>query len=626
MNYQEKYLKRIVNTLVEAKSYVFYESKKLGKEMLTKAGITNVDSILNIFVESDKSKNQKYIPLMAYFYIKGEKNTDLIVTTVVDYSDMAESKKMPPFTITREGVNIGGKTFDDFIKFSEYVHYTQDKLITQKEFSIAKDFKGEEKALFSGDGIDVYDGTDVKKCINYGAGGLTGKHYSFCIGAAGGKNMFAGYRARKDSTFYYIVDRNKFKKDKEGNVDLSDPLHIIVFDVTKNGIELTDGDNRTGTIAQPFGKDVDKYVDYLKKNNVPVDKLVNKPRTKEEIELDALISRAKNDYEVFKNLSYKNKREFIARGHRLNDKQFDSLEGDDFLISLYADTGLSIQEYQIKQLTNSQLNSYARKRIQNYKSSKKRLEDYEINIIPQKFVDEYAEEIMKKNDTLTALEFSKSSKNVQTKYLEKFKSKVNDPDFKLFDSKLLKGDYFKQLDPKIKKILNKQFSKLPIFADLSIEQFNSMTFDDKKEAIINVSNSHQGLEMRPDLLGKLPEPLQALWAKNNTDQVNDNVYDVIKSTKVKSYIINKILNDKDFMQPSLLKYIPKERVKEYIDTVAKNNWNSYGFEKSFSDELNKYYIDKQLENHMEISSNYYSRLSDELQDYVESKYNSLKNK
>jgi hypothetical protein len=58
------------------------------------------------------------------------------------------------------------------------------------------------------------------------------------------------------------VDRNHFKETADGQVDLSDPLHIVVLDNTKHGIELTDANNST-TIASPYGDDVNKYLQYL---------------------------------------------------------------------------------------------------------------------------------------------------------------------------------------------------------------------------------------------------------------------------------------------------------------------------------------------------------------------------
>jgi hypothetical protein len=59
------------------------------------------------------------------------------------------------------------------------------------------------------------------------------------------------------------VDRNHFKETPDGQVDLSDPLHIVVLDNTKHGIELTDANNSIGTIASPYGDDVNKYFTIL---------------------------------------------------------------------------------------------------------------------------------------------------------------------------------------------------------------------------------------------------------------------------------------------------------------------------------------------------------------------------
>jgi hypothetical protein len=70
---------------------------------------------------------------------------------------------------------------------------------------------------------------------------------------------------------------------------LSDPLHIVVLDNTKHGIELTDANNSTGTIASPYGDDVNKYLQYLSSRGVPVADLVNKSRTPQEAEEEELL-------------------------------------------------------------------------------------------------------------------------------------------------------------------------------------------------------------------------------------------------------------------------------------------------------------------------------------------------
>ena len=138
--------------------------------------------------------------------------------------------------------------------------------------------------------------------------------------------MFQSYRDSKTSTFYYIVDRNHFAEEADGSVNLDDPLHMVVFDNTQHGIELTDADNNTGTIAEPYGSNADMYVEYLKSKGVPVEKvLVNRPKSDEEKKEDALLGRQNTDLQWFINLPMDYKSKYIGRGHLLTNDQFDYL-------------------------------------------------------------------------------------------------------------------------------------------------------------------------------------------------------------------------------------------------------------------------------------------------------------
>ena len=124
-----------------------------------------------------------------------------------------------------------------------------------------------------------------------------------------------------------IVDRNHFKEEADGSVNLDDPLHIVVFDNTINGIELTDANNTTGTIDK-YGQNVNDYVRYLKSKGVPVEIMANKPKTDQEKYEDELLGKQNNSLEWFMKLPIEYKSAYIGRGHRLTNDQFDYLIGD----------------------------------------------------------------------------------------------------------------------------------------------------------------------------------------------------------------------------------------------------------------------------------------------------------
>jgi hypothetical protein len=331
LNYIYKYIKykrmikifEIYQRLLESKA-----TEAQGLNMLKKAGAENAEDIMSEFKAADVSKNQKNLPIMAYLYASGYKNVRNITSVVNEYNELEKLGKVKSIQLTRDGLVLGDNTYNDFIKFSEFIHGKTNELNRSSEIksSVAADFKAEKKPIWSGNGIDIYDGDSIGKCISYGSGGLTGRAYSFCIGLPGPSNMFQSYRDSKTSTFYYIVDKNHFATEADGSVNLDDPLHMVVFDNTQYGVELTDANNSTGTIAEPYGNDANKYVDYLASMGVPVKKmLVNRPKTDQERKEDEMLGSENRDLEWFIKLPMDYKSKYIGRGHLLTNDQFDYL-------------------------------------------------------------------------------------------------------------------------------------------------------------------------------------------------------------------------------------------------------------------------------------------------------------
>lgn len=315
-------LLKIYNFLLESKA-----TEAQGLSILKKTNINNSESIINDFVMSDNSTNKKNIPIMAFIYSLGYTDIGNITSVMNDYNSLEVKKKVKPIQIVKNGLILGDKKFNDFLTFSEYIHglKADEQAVNKVKSNVEADFKAEKKPIWSGNGIDIYDGLGVGKCISYTQGSLTGRSYSFCIGQPG-NTMYQSYRDTKGSTFYFVIDRNHFKEDKQGQVDLSDPLHIVVFDNTQHGVELTDGDNRTGTIGSPFGKDANKYVEYLKSKGVPVEKMLpNQPKSDEENKEQELIGRSNSSLDWFIKLPIDYKSKYIGRGHLLTNDQFDYL-------------------------------------------------------------------------------------------------------------------------------------------------------------------------------------------------------------------------------------------------------------------------------------------------------------
>jgi len=291
-------------------------------------GLDNAEEVLNQLKAIDTTDSKKNIPFMAVFYRGGEKNIDNIGGVFNEYIELLNKKRVKPLDYSRKGgMKLGDKPINNFIEFAEYIHGETNKYTKKPEggSSVGNDFKAEKETLWSGNGIDIYDGVDVGKCIAYTQGALTGRGYGFCIGQPG-NTMYKSYRDSKISSFYFIVDKNHFKENEDGSVNLDDPLHIVVFDNTQHGIELTDANNSTGNISK-YGENADAYVEYLRSKGVPVDKMEHKPKTPQEDKEDELLGKVNTDLGWFMKLPMEYKSAYIGRGHLLSNKQFDYLMG-----------------------------------------------------------------------------------------------------------------------------------------------------------------------------------------------------------------------------------------------------------------------------------------------------------
>lgn len=290
-------------------------TEKQAMKLLTTYNVENPEELIGKFIKIDEPGG-KNIAAMAYFVAQGERSVDKFKSVFDNYIELSDKKRIPKMVVTKRGVVLGDNIFKDFIKFSEFIHGKKNNFATKtKDVDSNEDLKEDDIPIETGENIEIFAGDDVGRCIRYGSGGLNGKYYSFCIGSKGPDNMWYSYRSTKDSTFYYIVDRNR---------DDSDPLHMVVFDHTNDGIELTDENNDTGNIAE-FGENVSGYINYLKSKNVDVDKLVNTPKTKEEIEEEEKFGEQNPDLKWFMSLTPEDKYKYIGRGHPLTDEQFDFL-------------------------------------------------------------------------------------------------------------------------------------------------------------------------------------------------------------------------------------------------------------------------------------------------------------
>ena len=360
--------------LAGVKKSVINESKQTeqqGQAILTKAGFNNEDinDVINNFRNNDTTSNQILIPMMAKAMIElsGVDNQDYkyhldnINSTFKSVGDLINLKKIDIPTITDRGYIVNNNTYKDFLGFSEFIHGLEGmetgfsnmkgEIKTDTKEPPLREINGINLYTSTNNTIKVYDGNDVGKCISHSSGNLTGKRYNFCIGQPLAKgNMWQSYRDSKTSTFYYIIDENR---------TLDDPLHIVVVDITDTrgkGVELTDKNNTTGTIAE-YGTDYQAYFNYLQSKGINTDAMVNKPKSPEEIADQEKLGRSNTNLDWFLGLTYKEKSRYVGRGHLLSDDQFNWIwkyrnsDGGKKLMHQYLDTGQAIPESQFNLLT-----------------------------------------------------------------------------------------------------------------------------------------------------------------------------------------------------------------------------------------------------------------------------------
>lgn len=338
--------KKILNEQVN----ILHESKKTEAEasniLKRGLGIDDVASqqIITAYKQFDLSQNQVLLPFFASLYITKQKSNigDRDYHTLLrDTSELVKDGRIKQPEVATDGFRVGDMVFNNYLKFAEYIHGLQNMSIGHAE---ATDIvvETDEKPIFDQNGIKIYDGNDIGKCINYTTGGLTGKHYGFCIGQPA-NTMWQSYRDSKVSTFYFLTDSNR---------KMNDPLHIVVIDNTQHGYELTDANNQTGNIAE-YGGDVDAYFEYLEGLGVPTDNLFpNKPKTPEEEAETKKLGNSNGDISWFKSLTYAEQSKYIGRGHMLSDDQFNYIwqfknnKGGFRLLHQYVDTGQPIPETQ----------------------------------------------------------------------------------------------------------------------------------------------------------------------------------------------------------------------------------------------------------------------------------------
>ena len=314
------------------------EEKLLASELAGDA-LTDLSTVIP---KNDKNTD-KLLLLAAYYYSKN-KNIQQVKNDMTDYIKYLKNNRMPLITVDLLSKK-PTHPWDDYIYWTQIIHGNQGEDANKEKSNFKPsdiDFQNEKPIMTSTDGkMRVYESNNPQQCI------ILGRGQSFCISQPGNR-MWQSYRDTQTSTFYFVYDDTR-----------DDRLGIVVVDVRKNGILLTDKPNNTGTTLDPYTgqltQDSKPYMRYLREKGIDVSKFVNIPKSAEEQKEHEELGQSRKELDWFESLSFDYKSKYIGRGHQLTNEQFDYLWQNKFtsLLTQYVKTGLLLNDYQVDKIASN---------------------------------------------------------------------------------------------------------------------------------------------------------------------------------------------------------------------------------------------------------------------------------
>ena len=133
----------------------------------------------------------------------------------------------------------------EFEQMLDYLFPSQKQSTGEEENTATTD----ADKVYDKDGIEIYKGDDVHKCISYNPTdpNTNLKKYSWCVTQPGNTNYDSYRFAENQPTFYFVFDRNKPSTGQKGRFD--DKWHVFVVQVLANesGYKLTSANNDRDT-------------------------------------------------------------------------------------------------------------------------------------------------------------------------------------------------------------------------------------------------------------------------------------------------------------------------------------------------------------------------------------------
>ena len=365
----------------------------------TDPNIKNITKQFNdIFIASKipEAQQKNIYPTAAYVYKTDPSvNEEEFSKDLYDYYNFVIAKKLPILSFDdKTGNVIGNNPYLHYNDWANAIHSKnsenkdEEEKKHQKNLQSTGDVSDQELIAQSPDGkIKVYKANSVDKCI------ILGKGKKFCISQPG-NSRFHSYRNTKDSTFYFVYDNTR-----------NDNLSVVVVDITKRGIEITDISNKTDKFMQdPYVTDKEReinsdpnlYLKYLQEKGIDTTIFKNEPKTAKEEEEHKKLGSAIRDLTWFKSLTPEERKSYIGRGHELSDEQFNWLVSikSESLLKIYVSTGIILRNKQLSLVLND---NYFKDLKLNYLTARihgipdKKLQISEYLAMPSKYTQELIE-------------------------------------------------------------------------------------------------------------------------------------------------------------------------------------------------------------------------------------------
>jgi len=499
-------------------------------------------------------KDNDQILLLAAYYLNQSKNLEQTKIDILDYIKLFKAQKMQLITVdltTKQPAS----PFDNYLHFTQIIHGKQGEEKHKIKYTPTDlDFQNEQPIEVSSDKqIKVYLSNNPQQCI------ILGKGRRFCISQPG-NTIWQSYRDRNVSTFYFVYDHTR-----------DDDLSIVVVDATDDYFVLTDINNTTGKIQNPYDlnkKDTNPqiYLDYLKSKGIDIDVFENIPKTKEEEEEHEKLGKINQNLDWFKSLSPEEKSKYIGRGHKLSDRQFDYLWDNDFnsLLEQYVKIGSRIGDHQLNKIkTNKNLrDKYTHNRLIAHEATNQfdfenKLDKREFIILSpiqkQKFIESSTDE----NDFWNLIRIGENKEIIEdiVKYKKEFNSRTT-------RHLLLYYEHPKKLEAIIKSENVNQWSDFDVY-DLLYE-------------------------------GKNKEEIAEILLKYKTELSQRNIIDLISYSKN----LKKIEGFEEMLKSHINKLDD-----EVIYNILKNNMN---------------YLEKaQIKEKFELINKYYTNKTPKIQELID---------